>query len=89
LTVQTERRKQITSDTIYTVRLEIEKSDPAESRGEKGEKVEAPLELAAFHTLEEAILFRIEMQLDYSPLATGEMELLNQMTSPEEFTAGD
>ena len=86
MTVQTERRKQTTIDTMYTVRLEIGKTDPAKSRGEK---VEAPLELAAFHTLEEATLFRIEMQLDYSPLATGEMELLNQMTSPEAFTAGD
>lgn len=72
--------------TMYRVWSEIEEIEQTEGRREK---VAKRLELASFHTLEEALVFRTELQLEYSPLVTGEKELLNQMTSPKEFTAGD
>ncbi len=73
-------------ESIYRVWSEIEKIERTEGRREK---VDKPVELALFHTLQEALTFRTELQLKYSPLATGEKEVLDQMTSPKEFTAGD
>lgn len=71
---------------IYTVRLEIEKIEEGRSRREN---VDKPVELAAFHTHEEARQFCSELQREHSPVVTGEMELLRQMSSPKQFTAGD
>ncbi len=73
-------------ESIHRVWCEIEKMEGTEGRREK---VDKPVELASFHTLDEALAFRTQLQLEYSPLATGEKEVLDQMTSPKEFTPGD
>ncbi len=71
---------------IYTVRLEIEKIDEGSGRLED---VDKRIELAVFHTNEEALQFCSELQREHSPVVTGEMEILRQMSSPNQFTAGD
>ena len=71
---------------IYTVWLIIKEIDEGdEHRQNIGELVE----LATFPTLEEAQAFQTELEQKYSPLATGEAALLEQMSTPEEFTPGD
>lgn len=47
------------------------------------------IELAAFHTLEEALTYRYQLSQKYSPRVTGEVEVIRQLTSPETFSAGD
>jgi len=46
-------------------------------------------ELAAFHSLEKALTYRYELSQKYSPQVTGETEVIDEMTSPESFSAGD
>ena len=73
-------------DKLYRAWLRIEEIE--ESEGYESKLVEQ-IELATFHTLEEALTYRYELSQKYSPKATGESEVLNQMTSPETFSAGD
>ncbi len=70
----------------YSVWLQIEEMGEAKPHTENDWN---RIELAVFQTLEEALMFKTEMEQRYSPLATGEIELLDQMSSPEQFTAWD
>ncbi len=70
----------------YSVWLQIEEMGEAKPHTENDWN---RIELAVFQTLEEALMFKTEMEQRYSLLATGEIELLDQMSSPEQFTAGD
>ena len=70
----------------YRVWLSVEEVD--ETEGGQRRLVEQ-MELAAFHTLEEALTYRYELSQKYSPKVTGETEVINEMTSPESFSAGD
>jgi hypothetical protein len=56
---------------------------------EQWESVGEPLELARFETLEEAKIFQNELTQKYSAMATGESNLLGEMTSRKDFTAGN
>jgi hypothetical protein len=73
-------------EKLYRAWLRIEEID--ESEGYESKLVEQ-VELATFHTIEEALTYRYELSQKYSPKATGESEVLDQVTSPETFTAGD
>ena len=73
-------------DKLYRAWLRIEEIDEAE--GYDAKLVEQ-IELATFHTIEEALTYRYELSQKYSPKATGESEVLGEMTSPDSFTAGD
>ncbi|UCF37099.1 MAG: hypothetical protein JSU96_20295 [Acidobacteriota bacterium] len=70
----------------YRVWLRVEEVD--ESGGADAKTIEQ-VELAAFHTLEEALTYRYELSQKYSPRVTGESEVIGQMTTPETFAAGD
>ena len=50
---------------------------------------ERTIELSSFGTLEEAIIYQREMETQYSPMATGESREVDEMTSPQDFSAGD
>lgn len=68
----------------YRVWLTVEE---VEEGGEN--KLVEQVELAAFHTIEQALTYRYELSQKYSPRATGEAEVIGQMTSPETYSAGD
>ena len=70
----------------YRVWLAVEEG---EGPGGLDPKLVEQIELAAFHTLEEALTYRYELSQKYSPKVTGESEVIHQMTSPETLTAGD
>lgn len=70
----------------YRVWLSVEEVN--ETEGGQRRLVEQT-ELATFHTLEEALTYRYELSQKYSPKVTGEAEVINEMTSPESFSAGD
>ena len=71
---------------LYRVFLNVELTDAARGRTEKLE-VEG-CELAAFSSLAEAQDFCKELA-QRTAEATGESELLAEMTSPDVFSAGD
>ncbi len=71
---------------IYSVWIQIEEMGAPKPHTENDWNRVEP---AAFQTLEEALMFKTEMEQRYSSLATGEIELLDQMSSPEPFTTGD
>lgn len=70
----------------YRVWLKIEEVE--ESEHYEGKLVEQ-VEIAAFQTLEQALTYRYELSQKYSPTVTGELDVINQMTSPDTYTAGD
>ncbi len=70
----------------YKVWLIIEEIEEAKNRGEK---VDKPLELAAFQSIEEAQIFCQELAQRFSARATGEVELLEEILTPDQFSAGD
>jgi hypothetical protein len=74
------------SGRVYRVWLLIEEED--ESSSYEGRLVEQ-VELASFLSVKEALTYRYELSQKYSPKVTGESEVLNQMASPDSFTAGD
>ncbi|MFZ0427286.1 MAG: hypothetical protein WAO20_04145 [Acidobacteriota bacterium] len=70
----------------YRVWLAVEEVDRP---GGLDPKMVEQIELASFHTLEEALTYRYELSQKYSPKVTGETEVIRQMTAPETLTAGD
>lgn len=74
------------SNRCYRIWLEIEETD----RTQGIEKRELDrIELASFHTLEEALTYRYEISQKHSPRITGEAEAIRELTAPDCFTAGD
>lgn len=70
----------------FRVWLTVEEVDRT---GETENKLVEQIELAAFHTLEEALTYRYQLSQKYSPRVTGEVDVIRQLTSPETFSAGD
>lgn len=73
-------------DKHYRVWLGIEEID--KEKGHSGDLVEQ-VEIAVFPTIEEALTYRYEISQKYSPKVTGESEVINQMTQPDAYSAGD
>ncbi len=71
---------------FYRVWLTVEQVD---EESNQDTKVMEQVELAAFHSLEEALTYRYELSQKYSPRVTGEDDVIGQMTTPETLTAGD
>jgi hypothetical protein len=74
------------SKKSYRVWIRIEEVD--EGEGAEAKLVEQ-VEIAAFETIEEALTYRYELAQKHSPEATGESDVIGQMTSPDTLTAGD
>ena len=72
-------------DVTYRVWFHIERL--CRSEGTR-ERIERPMELACFHTREEARSFCSEMQNRYSATCTGEQDLLDDQVV-DQFVAGD
>ena len=58
-------------------------------RDDSVRRCERTLELSSFETMEEAIICQRELEFRYSAMATGESLVAEEMTSPENFLAGD
>ncbi len=71
-----------TYEVSFEIRRVGEDSDPSAGVVER-------VELAGFHSWEEATIFCCELQQKYAPRVTGEADLLDQIDRPEEWTAGD
>ena len=63
------------------VRIDREEDGPRETVGDC-------TELASFHSMVEAEEFCSELSLKYSAVITGEAELLEEVFTPDELTAG-
>ena len=70
----------------YRIQLAIQ---TREEPSEPWKKAAEPVELARFETLEEATIFRTEVEQKYCAMATGEATLAEEMSSAQDFTAGD
>ena len=71
---------------VYRVWLEVQET---EHQGACEGEIMERHEVAAFHTLEEALMYKYELSQKFSPKVTGESEVIKQMTAPESFAAGD
>ena len=78
-----------TYEVSFEIRRVGEDSDPSAGVVERVELVFERVELAGFHSWEEATIFCCELQQKYAPRVTGEADLLDQIDRPEEWTAGD
>ena len=72
-------------DVTYRVSFHIERL--CRSEGTR-ERIKRPMELACFHTREEARIYCSEMQNRYSATCTGEQDLLDDQMV-DQFVAGD
>ncbi|GAB4112523.1 MAG: hypothetical protein Kow001_14260 [Acidobacteriota bacterium] len=70
----------------YRVWLTVEEVD---REGGADPRLVEQIELACFHTLEEALTYRYRISQKCSPRMTGEVEVIRQMTAPESYSAGD
>lgn len=78
--------KRTSKEKLYRVWLEVQEDN--RQNAYQGEVVER-VEVAAFHTLEEALTYRYELSQKCSPGATRESEVAQEMTDPGFSNAGD
>lgn len=74
------------SKRFYRVWLTVEEVD---EKSGLDTRIMEQVELAAFHSLEEALTYRYELSQKYSPRVTGEADVIGQMTTPDTLSAGD
>lgn len=65
----------------YRLWLEIQEADESQDTPER-------YLLATVETREEALAFKTQLEHCYSPEATGERKVADQMSTPDQFTPG-